>query len=358
MSDIGKISASKKILYCVLNWGLGHATRSIPIINHLEKDGYEVIIASSGRSKSLLEKEYIDKKIIDLPDYNITYAKHPLLFPIKMAFQIPSLLKNIKKEQTLIEQFCKTYEIDLIISDNKFGCYAKSIPSIFITHQISIKAPLKWLESFIFNINHKFIKNYNECWIPDIDQNPNLSGQLSKGKINIPKIFIGGLSRFKSADLDKKYKYCAIVSGPEPQRTFFQEELIDLLAKTNEPSIIICGKPETNNNKRIEKLEIKDAAFGDELEQIIHQSEIIISRAGYSSIMDYAATKSNAILIPTPGQTEQEYLGQYLSSHNQFTYLDKLNFEQIKKATFNKVAFLESKTNFDLISKRVARLVS
>ena len=358
MSPEVQISNKKKILYCILNWGLGHATRSIPIINHLKSENYELIIASSGRSKKLLETEYPDTEIINLPDYNISYSQNAFWLPFKMLSQTPSLLINIRKEHQWIKEFCKQEAIDLIISDNKFGCYHKEIPSIFITHQIRIKSPLKWMEPLIFSLNHRFIKKYSECWIPDYNNEKSLSGQLSKDTIAIDKVFIGPISRFSYENVEKKYKYCAIISGPEPQRTILEKAIIDVLKELQEKSIIICGKPESKKEENINNLTIKNIAFGKDLENIINASEIIISRAGYSSIMDYAALRANAIIIPTPGQTEQEYLAHYLNKHPSFISMNKVDAEEIKKATFKKAASDIIETNYELISARIKALIS
>lgn len=352
------MSVKGRILYCVLDWGLGHATRSIPIIEDLIQQNYKIEIASCGRAMLLLEQHFEDLKFHTLPDYNIQYSKKAFFLPFKMGIQIPKLLYRIQQEKKIIKQISEKNQFDLIISDNKFGCYSDKTPSVFITHQISIKSPIKWLEPLIFKMNHCFIKNFDEIWIPD-HEDKSLSGTLSNGNITPPKYYIGALSRLKKEACQIEYKYCAIISGPEPQRTFLENDLKEALFSVKAKSIMVCGKPESDKYEKIDQLEIFDQMSSTELNKIINRSEIIISRAGYSSIMDYTQLNKNAILIPTPGQTEQEYLATHLNNNGQFICLNKSNIEDIKKATFKKVASSISKTDsFSIIRDRVSRLIS
>ena len=170
------MKVKKRILVAPLNWGIGHATRCIPIINALIDNNYEVIIAAEGRPLHLLSTEFPQLEIIRFADYNIKYPKY-LPMSVSMLLQIPKILLNIKKEHAPLQTIIKDYTIDGVISDNRFGLYSKTIPCAFITHQLEIQSP--YFKDSIRNFNYNYINKYNACWIMD-DKKTNLAGSLSK----------------------------------------------------------------------------------------------------------------------------------------------------------------------------------
>jgi uncharacterized protein (TIGR00661 family) len=299
------VKAKKRILVAPLNWGIGHATRCIPIINALIDNNYEVILAADGRPLHLLSTEFPKLEIIRFADYNITYSKY-LPMSVSMLLQTPKLLWNIKKEQTALQSIIKDYTIDGVISDNRFGLYSKTIPCIFITHQLQIQSP--YFSDSIRDFNYKYINKFDACWILDDEEN-NLAGSLSKPN-TLPNntIYIGTQSRFEKQETKKKYDFLAIVSGPEPQRTILEKGLINALKDRTEKSLIVLGKPELNTSEQIGSLSLKSHLNAKELNTAILQSGLIICRPGYSTVMDLAKLEKKAVFIPTPGQTEQEYL--------------------------------------------------
>lgn len=304
------MNTKKRILIAPLNWGLGHATRCIPIINALLKNNFEVIISANGRSHDLLKKEFPLLEFINIKGIEVKYHKFlPMNFNI--ILQTPKILYAIYSENTAIKKIIKKYKIDGIISDNRFGLFNKNVKSVFITHQLQIQS--RYMQNIIQRMNYFFINQFNICWIID-DQKKNLAGDLSKPK-KLPTNYkyIGLHSRLSLSKKQKKYKLCFIISGPEPQRTIFEEIIIKSTKKIKEKTIIILGKPEEEKNiikKR--NLTIISSADTKEINKCILESEIIISRSGYSTIMDLEKTQSKAIFVPTPGQTEQEYLARYL----------------------------------------------
>ncbi len=318
------MKAKKRILVAPLDWGIGHATRCIPIINALIENNYEVIIAADGRPMHLLSIEFPSLEMIRFPGYNVKYSKHlPMI--INMGLQIPKIFWGIKKENKMLSQIIHDYSIDGIISDNRFGLYSEKVSCVFITHQLKIQSP--YFSKYIQKVNHKYINKFNECWIMD-DEKENLAGELSKPSI-LPKNskFIGCQSRFKLDSEKIKYKFLAIVSGPEPQRTIFEKGILKALRKRSEKSLIILGKPEIESQQQIDNITIYSHLNSKELNKAILQSETIICRAGYSTIMDLAKLNKSAFLIPTPGQTEQEYLADHLLQ-------DKVCYSQ-KQKDFN-----------------------
>tara|TARA_B100000085_G_scaffold279660_1_gene303331 strand:+ start:486 stop:1535 length:1050 start_codon:yes stop_codon:yes gene_type:complete len=305
------VKVKKRILVAPLDWGIGHATRCIPIIKELIKHNYEVVLAADKRPMHLLKKELPNLEMIRFSGYNIKYPNY-LPMSISMLLQIPKILWKIKQEHNVLNEIIKDYNIDGVISDNRFGLYTKQVPCVFITHQLNIQS--SYFSNDIQEFNYNYINKFNACWVMD-DKEINLAGRLSNPKI-LPKntTYIGALSRFKYQKTEKKYDFLAIVSGPEPQRTILEKGLIKTLKDRKEKSLIVLGKPELNNAKEIGNLTIKSHLNAKDLNNVILSSDLIICRPGYSTVMDLAILMKKAFFIPTPGQTEQEYLAQILSA--------------------------------------------
>ena len=211
-----------------------------------------------------------------------------------------------------MQSIIKDYNIDGVISDNRFGLYSKTIPCVFITHQLQIQSP--YFSDSIRDFNYKYINKFDACWVMDDEEN-NLAGSLSKPNTlpNNTK-YIGTQSRFEKKESKKKYDFLAIVSGPEPQRTILEKGLINALKDRTEKSLIVLGKPELNTSEQIGNLSLKSHLNAKELNTAILQSDLIICRPGYSTVMDLAKLEKKALFIPTPGQTEQEYLAENFMS--------------------------------------------
>jgi uncharacterized protein (TIGR00661 family) len=304
----------KKVLVTPLDWGLGHATRSIPVISEFQLKGYQVLIASSGDALVLLKTEFPTLDFFELPSYKATYSQTiPLI--IKVFLQLPKFLWVISKEHVELEKIVKEHKIDLVVSDNRYGCWTKLVPTVFITHQINIQMPiaLKWMHGIVNYFNHRQIRKFNQCWVPDFSEN-RLTGRLTEpGKL--PVKFIGMLSRFSKTKTDNLfvYDYLAMVSGPEPQRTILEQKIRLCFSKLEGKKILVRGLP--GMSEEIVKLSDWDEVCHlktEKLQLVIEQSRVVISRSGYSSVMDLVALGKKAVCIPTPGQTEQEYLGEQL----------------------------------------------
>lgn len=314
-----------KVLVCPLDWGLGHATRCIPIIRHLKESGAQVIIASDGPQLTLLREEFPDLEFVTLPGYKMTYNRFvPIAF--KVLTEIPRLFIKVANENKLLKTIIKDHNIDIVISDNRYGLWNKNVYSIIITHQINIIVPpiLKFTGQLLHRITHKYIRRFNECWIPDFGGKQNLSGDLSHGT-SIPSNckYIGLLSRFDRSALrstpERRYEIIAIVSGPETQRTIFEEKLLAQLPVNDKSCLLIRGIPGDTRIKTLRRsLDVADHLSSDELEAILRSGPMVICRAGYSTLMDIAFSGNKAILVPTPGQTEQEFLAANLSDAGVF----------------------------------------
>ncbi len=309
----------RKILIAPLDWGLGHATRCIPIIRALNANGYEVIAAAEGPQAHLLQTEFPSLKILPLPGYRIRYSKSKWGLPFRLLMQLPRLRNIIKKENHWLNRAISEHHIDLVISDNRYGLYSKKIPCIFITHQLTIKAPFEWLEKVIQRINYSYINQYNDCWVPDVAGEVNAAGVLSHPLI-LPRTevhYIGLLSRFQLHPVTKKYDYTILLSGPEPQRTLLENKLLAELPGVKGNILLVRGKPGSAEIiQSADHIEIQNHLPGFALQEVLLQSEYIISRSGYSTVMELLSLQKKSILIPTPGQTEQEYLAKKLQSEH------------------------------------------
>lgn len=327
-----------KIIVAPLNWGLGHATRCMPIIQALLDRNIEIILASDGRALALLRQEYPQLHHIELPPYDIQYSGSSFGLVPAILFQIPKILQAIRAEKKAIQQIVEKEKISAILSDNRYGCHHPNIPSIFISHQLFLKTPplLQWIEPIVAKTQMHFIQHFDQCWIPD-SSNPlqSLSGDLAhKNTLNPSRFrFIGTLSRMKKSlppmtthpsfvqhFLQEKYDIVAVLSGPEPQRTLFEKILQEQLLHSSLQCLIVRGITEQQNLQSINnQLQIINFLTAVDLNQVLLTSNIVIARSGYSTLMDLATLgKQNAILIPTPGQTEQIYLANHFHTKGIF----------------------------------------
>ena len=317
-SNLEKAPVHKKtILVAPLDWGLGHATRCIPLIRLLQQLGCEVILASHGEQLALLQNEFPRIRTTLLQGYHIRYSKSKRRLALKVLLQIPKILLSICNEHRWLRKIIKELHIDIVISDNRFGLYTKQIPCIFITHQLCIQAPYKWLQNFIQKVNYKFINRFNECWVPDFESSFNIAGNLSHPQ-NLPVTplkYLGILSRFEKVEsVEIKYEYLAILSGPEPQRTLFEQKLLSIAAQLNGKMLMLRGKP--GSDEKISSptnCTVVNHLSAAAMQQAFAQSGFIISRSGYTTVMEVLMMQKKSLLIPTPGQTEQEYLARHLT---------------------------------------------
>lgn len=311
---------SPKILVAPLDWGLGHATRCIPIIRELLAQNCHVVLAGEGKNKALLQREFPHLSFLDLPGYGIEYASSGWGLTAKIVAQIPKILSAIKQEQAWLQKVVADEKIDAVISDNRYGLYHENIRSVFITHQLCIKAPLAFAETILQKINYQYINEFDECWVPDTAGENNLAGILSHPEDlpGIPVRYLGVLSRFHGTEsnLDQDY-LLLLLSGPEPQRSLLENNLLDELKDYTKPIVLVRGLPETNESlEAAQNVTVFSHLPALELEQKIKGASLVISRCGYSTVMDLAVLKKKSILIPTPGQTEQEYLAKHLMQKN------------------------------------------
>lgn len=314
------MSPQKTILIAPLDWGLGHATRCMPLINLLLEKNHRVLIAGNGDSFYLLKKTYPSLTFYALPGYNISYAVgknasfHALL-------QTPKILKTIHAENKAISEIIQQESIDLIISDNRYGVRSDKVKSVLICHQIALQAPpmFQFMNPVFLKLHLRQIYKFDALWIPDEEGENNLSGKLSHDIVfKIPHAFIGIQSRFlnfkkTSSFMDAlNFDVLIVLSGPEPQRTFLEKELKKKFNKHSLKVLLVQGKTEHYSLTEENNITIVSYLNTNDLFIALQKAAVIICRSGYSSIMDLAVLEKKAVLIPAEGQTEQEYLAKTL----------------------------------------------
>jgi hypothetical protein len=323
----------KKLLVAPLDWGLGHATRCVPIIKSLIDHNCQVWLAAEGAQEKLLREEFPALPFLPLKGYRIKYSKAGLTG--KLLLQIPSILRSINEENNWLKEQVSKYQFQAMISDNRYGLYHEEIQSIFITHQLCIKSSLgKWSERFLQKWNYKLIERFTECWIPDEEEKNNLAGELSHPEKlpALPVKYIGPLSRFaRNNVVEIKGHLLIILSGPEPQRTILENKIIDQIVNYDGTATIVRGLPtERNIIPSTNTIHFYNHLSSEGLNNEAMKAEFVISRSGYSTIMDMAALQKKCIFIPTPGQAEQEYLADYLMKKRFAFCIEQKNFSLAK----------------------------
>jgi uncharacterized protein (TIGR00661 family) len=303
-----------------MDWGLGHATRCIPLIHELLRQNCRVVLAASGAGKAVLEAEFPQLEMLTVPGYEIEYASTGWGLAVKIVAQIPKLLSAIKREQEWLEKVVGEKRIDAVISDNRYGLNHPGIRSVFMTHQLRIQAPLQFAEEILQDINYRHIQQFDECWVPDAAGEENLAGELSHpvAMPDVPVHFVGPLTRFSVQPQATEGRYLLLLlSGPEPQRSLLEDRLLQDLQGYTEPVVLVRGLPGTAETISVaSNVRVYHHLPAAELEKVILEASLVIARCGYSTVMDLAALKKRSILIPTPGQTEQEYLADHLMKNN------------------------------------------
>ena len=309
----------------------------MPIIHDFIEKGHSVTIAADGAQKKLLQYYFPTTRYVSIPKYNIRYSKKAWWLPFALFFQLPKMALAIYKEHRWLQTNADAF--DHVISDNRYGLFHARLKTTFITHQLVVKAPFTWAERAIQKVQYYFIHKFSECWVPDMPGYPGFAADLSHPAImpNIPVTYIGPLSQFSilqnasTTALPIKYTYCFLLSGPEPQRSMLQHIIESKAHQLQSASILIEGRPSDLPNH----YQIKDSltklryACGQDLLDIILQSEFVVCRSGYSTLMELLPLHKKIILVPTPGQTEQEYLATSLANQQVAVMMDQSTFDVV-----------------------------
>ncbi|THU36958.1 UDP-N-acetylglucosamine--N-acetylmuramyl-(pentapeptide) pyrophosphoryl-undecaprenol N-acetylglucosamine transferase [Niastella caeni] len=345
------------VLLSPLDWGLGHTTRCIPIIHELLHLGCQVIIACNSTQKALLIGEFPQLTYVHLPGYNLKYGKKRWGTIVRIILQTPKILIKINNENTWLNIFLKTKPVDIIISDNRFGLHARGVHSVFITHQLYIKTGLgKLTDRLVQYLNYFRIKQFSTCWVPDYEAGKTLAGELSHpGKLPaIPLRYIGGLSRLNACQgKTTSINLLVILSGPEPQRTIFENLLLQAFKQQPGNIVLVRGLPGSSSPvQSAGNCIIHNHAPAGMLNKLICNSEYVISRSGYTTVMDLLKLGKKSILVPTPGQAEQEYIAGYLHKEHLAYAVSQSHFS-LKKVLAEVKTFPYQQPVFDMSAYKI-----
>ncbi len=320
-----------RVLVAPLDWGLGHATRCIPVIRELLAQGAEPWLAGEGAQELVLREAFPQLPFLALPGYRVQYAKTAGGLIRKIIGQVPKINRAIRREHEWLKEQAGRHRINAVISDNRYGLYHEGIPCIIITHQLRIKSPLGvWSERILQKNNYRYLNRFTECWIPDQATGNILAGELSHPRHlpGVPLRYIGPLTRFEKKEIPvRKNHLLFLLSGPEPQRTLLENRVIQEIGTYHGTATVVRGLP--GNRTLIPSTgmlqfynHLPAAALNDRL----LEADLVIARSGYSTLMDALSLQKKMMLIPTPGQTEQEYLARYLQQHNIAPFLAQKDF--------------------------------
>jgi predicted glycosyltransferase len=321
-----------RILITPLDWGLGHAARAIPIIQRLRELDARPMIGADKGPLALLRDAFPDLPHVRVPGVEVRYAKGASQ-TWAMATQFPAMLRSVREEHHLFLNLRRQLQLDAVISDQRFGIRADGLPSVIMTHQLFPFTP--FAQGVLRRINLRSVARFDRCWIPDDEQAPGLAGELSHGR-NVPHNarYIGPISRMDPAKAiapKEPYRIVCVISGPEPQRTLLEEELMQQLPHVSGKHLLVRGKPEPVLDETVGNVRRLGHLGGDALTGALLQAQLIVSRTGYTTLMDLARIGRSALVVPTPGQQEQEYLGDLHARSGRFSVQaqDRLNIREV-----------------------------
>lgn len=308
-----------RILIAPLDWGLGHATRCMPIVGYLLGKGHEVVVAGENPVAGILKAAFPEITTLRLEGYRVSYGKRRSSFTLRILCQIPKILRAIHRERRWLGELLRSEHFDLVISDNRYGLHSEEVHSVILTHQLQVISGMgNSADVILRKLHYRLLGKFAGCWVVDNAGRENLGGKLSHpGTVPPNAEYIGWLSQFSAREIGAEAspgQILVLISGPEPTRSLFESELLrQASVLTQYRFIVAAGAPAGAVPETLHPHIAYNAYLGpSELGRAIAHSELVICRSGYSTLMDLAVLRKKALLVPTPGQTEQEYLGKRL----------------------------------------------
>jgi predicted glycosyltransferase len=311
---------SAHILVSPLDWGLGHTTRCVPIINYLLNSGNRVTFAGNDWQRDYILQTFPGIDTLHLEGYNVHYSKSGKGFMFSLFRQMPGLLKTIAAEHEWLKRTVTEKHFDGIISDNRYGLFHKEVPSVIMTHQVLAQTGISNTADLLLSrIHYKRLQQFNQCWVIDVPGNPNLSGKLGHPKrLPANANYLGLLSQITPKQ-DSEDHLMILLSGPEPQRTILSDLLWQQANTLNQKIVFVEGSNNIEERTNIPAhIQYHKRITKEQLQPLLESAGMVVCRSGYSTLMDLVSLNKKAILIPTPGQTEQEYLGKHLHKEGVF----------------------------------------
>ncbi len=318
------------VLFAVCSWGLGHAVRDLPLMKRIIKEGYQLTVIGEGRSLRFLKEELKGScSYREIPDYSPAYSKKNFSVT-KFVSSLPIYIGEIIQEHNRIEKLVKLHHYDRIVSDSRFGVYKRGIPSFFIFHQLRFITPrrVKFFERFTEGFNYLFKDNFDKFLVPDTEEN-GLSGDLSHNLLYFKQDkveYLGPISDLERKDLSQDIDYFISLSGPEPQRSVLEKKIINQVSSLKGKVVVTLGKPEEEKTEYLsDNIQVFSCFNRKKQQEMMNKAKLIVTRPGYTTLMELAFLGKKALFIPTPGQTEQLYLANYHKNKKNFYSVSQNN---------------------------------
>lgn len=325
------IENAKKILVAPLDWGLGHTTRCVPLVRHLQEKGHTVTVAGNKTQLKYLSNAFPGIKTISLDGYDISYGKTRWGFVWSILRQLPHIFRTVRQEHQWLLHIQKEHQFDGIISDNRYGLHHAGVPCAIMTHQLQVRTGMGGSsDRLLRGMHYRYLERFKDCWIVDVPGKPNLSGNLAHPKV-LPKNarYIGLLTQLDAGRQPAAETHLLILlSGPEPQRTMLSKLLWQQLQDHPGAVVFVEGTEDAPHPANIPShITYYTRITKDALQPLLTNAGMVVCRSGYSTLMDLASLDKKAILIPTPGQTEQEYLADYLQTEQVYLSLPQQDLD-------------------------------
>lgn len=290
--------------------------------------GHHVLFSGNERQRNYISATFPGIDTVHLDGYDVWYTRSRSTFMFAIAAQIPKLHKAIKAEHDWLSELAKERHIDVVISDNRYGLYHPFISSAIMTHQLQVLTGFgKAADTLARKLHYKYLDKFSQCWVVDIPGVPGLAGELSHpGEIPGNTTYLGLLSQMEKEQQQGDY-LLVLLSGPEPQRSILSDQLWQQVLQHKGKVVFVEGSDKVTPKNNIPgHITYHKLIAKTQLQPVLAGANMVICRSGYSTIMDLVKLNKKAILIPTPGQTEQEYLARNLQASGAFMYAEQGQF--------------------------------
>lgn len=267
----------------------------------------------------LLRENFPDVPQLELPGYAVTYSRSGGTFVVKILSQVPRILRAIRNERNWLRRMQAAHRFDLVISDNRYGLKIEGLPAVIMTHQLQILTGFGPAADYVMRkLHYRMLGKFDACWVVDEQANGGLGGKLSH-PADIPEgaRYVGLLSQLNDPAPEmpvQSKEVLVLLSGPEPMRTLFEKRLMEQMAGLTDYQFrLVAGNPGGAMPARL-PAHVRYATHvnASGLSEAMGAAGLVICRSGYSTLMDLAALGKKALLVPTPGQSEQMYLAAHL----------------------------------------------
>lgn len=306
--------------FAVQNWGLGHAARSLVLIRALVARGDRVLILMQpGPGMRLLRDELGDAcDFHPCQDIPVPLSRWRVLFYLGMTVSMPRLWWCFYREQRVTERLVAAHAIDLVVSDSRLGVWSRHVPSYVISHSLRqiIPGRIRWIECLVEWGQRRLLRHYHKVLIPDLEPDGGLSGDLGHrctldwGADRL--VYIGPLADVVRPGVREDVDFFFSISGAEPQRTLFEQQVLAALPHVHGRVIVTLGRPDQAGEVReVDGATVYGYLDREQQAEMLNRARLVVTRSGYTTLMELATLGKKALFVPTPGQSEQEYLARF-----------------------------------------------